>query len=51
MGIIVFITAILPAFGINGQIVANAETTGPTKDKIAAKFSDNPRVSTPSTLS
>ena len=41
MGIIVFITAILPAFGINGQIVANAETTGPTKDKIAAKFSDN----------
>ena len=41
MGIIVFITAILPAFGINGQIVANAETTGPTKDKVAAKFSDN----------
>lgn len=41
MGIIVFITAILPAFGINGQIVANAETTGPTKDKITARFSDS----------
>lgn len=41
MGIIVFITALIPAFGINGQIVANAETTGPTKSKISAKFSDN----------
>lgn len=41
MGIIVLMTALLPAFGINGQIVANAETTGPTKDKILAKFSDS----------
>ena len=41
MGIIVFITALLPAFGINGQIVASAETTGPTKNKILAKFSDS----------
>lgn len=41
MGIIVFITALIPAFGINGQIVANAETTGPTKSKILAKFSDS----------
>ena len=41
MGIIVFITALIPAFGINGQIVANAETTGPTKSKISAKFSDS----------
>lgn len=40
MGIVVFITAIIPAFGLNGQIVANAETTGPVKDKIAARFSD-----------
>ena len=41
MGIIVFITALIPAFGINGQIVASAETTGPTKNKILAKFSDS----------
>lgn len=40
MGIIVFITALLPTFGINGQIVANAETTGPTKSKLSPKFSD-----------
>lgn len=39
MGIIVFITALVPAFGLNGQIVANAETKGPTKDKITAKYS------------
>ncbi len=40
MGIIVFITALIPAFGLSGQIVANAETTGPTKEKITAKYSD-----------
>lgn len=40
MGIIVFITAILPVFGINGQLIANSETTGPTKSKMLAKFSD-----------
>ena len=40
MGIIVFITALVPAFGLSGQIVANAETTGPTKEKITAKYSD-----------
>lgn len=43
MGIIVFITAVLPAFGINGQLIANSETPGPTKDKITAKFSDASR--------
>lgn len=40
MGIIVFITALIPAFGLSGQIAANAETTGPTKEKITAKYSD-----------
>ncbi len=40
MGIIVFVTALIPAFGLSGQIVANAETTGPTKEKITAKYSD-----------
>ena len=40
MGILVFIMALLPALGINGQLVANAETPGPTKDKVASKFSE-----------
>ncbi|MCI8610082.1 MAG: TrkH family potassium uptake protein [Firmicutes bacterium] len=40
MGILVFIMALLPTLGISGQVVANAETPGPTKDKITAKFSD-----------
>lgn len=43
MGIIVFITALMPVFGINGQLIANSETTGPTKSKILAKFSDMSR--------
>ncbi len=40
MGILVFLMALLPALGISGQLMANAETTGPTKGKISAKFSD-----------
>jgi trk system potassium uptake protein TrkH len=44
MGVIVLIAALLPSFGLNGQIMANAETTGPTKDKIMAKFSDSAKV-------
>ena len=40
MGIIVFVMALLPVLGINGQIAANAETPGPTKDKLTARFSD-----------
>ena len=43
MGIIVFITALMPVFGINGQLIANSETTGPTKGKILARFSDQSR--------
>lgn len=43
MGILVFVMALLPALGISGQVVANAETPGPTKDKITAKFSDTAR--------
>jgi len=43
MGILVFIMALLPALGISGQLVANAETPGPTKDKVTAKFSDTAR--------
>lgn len=43
MGILVFIMALLPSLGISGQLVANAETPGPTKDKVTAKFSDTAR--------
>lgn len=40
MGIIVFATALLPSMGIGGQIVASAETPGPTLSKLTARFSD-----------
>lgn len=40
MGIIVFAAAILPSMGIGGQLVASAETPGPTLTKVKAKFSD-----------
>ena len=43
MGIIVFATALLPSIGIKGQIIASAETPGPTLDKIAPRFSDTAR--------
>lgn len=40
MGIIVFVMALLPAWGISGQMVAFQETPGPTKDKLTAHFTD-----------
>ncbi len=43
MGIVVFVMALLPVLGISGQIAANAETPGPTKDKLTAHFSDTAR--------
>lgn len=43
MGIIVIVMALLPVLGISGQIAANAETPGPTKDKLTARFSDTAR--------
>ena len=43
MGILVFIMAPLPSLGISGQTVANAETPGPTKDKVTARFADTAR--------
>lgn len=43
MGILVFVMALLPALGISGQNVANAETPGPTKDKVKARFSETAR--------
>ncbi|MBQ8564015.1 MAG: TrkH family potassium uptake protein [Firmicutes bacterium] len=43
MGILVFVMALLPSLGISGQNVANAETPGPTKDKVTARFSETAR--------
>ncbi len=40
MGIIVFAMALLPSIGVGGQIIASAETPGPTLDKISPRFSD-----------
>lgn len=39
MGIIVFAVAITPSFGMSGQVIASAETPGPTLDKITPRFS------------
>lgn len=39
MGIIVFVMAFLPNFGINAQNIANAETPGPIATKLTSRFS------------
>lgn len=43
MGILVLVVSVFPALGISGQSIASAETTGPTLQKIGAKFSDTSR--------
>ena len=40
MGIVVLFAAIIPSWGIKGQIAAYAETPGPSKGKLTGKFSD-----------
>ena len=40
MGIIVFVMAFLPSFGINAQNIASAETPGPISTKLTARFTD-----------
>ena len=40
MGIIVFAMALLPSIGANGQLIASAETPGPTLNKVSPRFSD-----------
>ena len=44
MGILVFAVALLPALGIGGQQIANAETPGPVLDKITHKMSDMAKI-------
>lgn len=40
MGIIVFVMALMPSTGASGQMIASAETPGPTLEKVSARFSD-----------
>jgi trk system potassium uptake protein TrkH len=40
MGIVVFAMALLPKLGVSGQLIASAETPGPTLDKLTPRFSD-----------
>ena len=43
MGILVFAIAMLPALGISGQNIVEAETPGPTLSKVTPKMSDTAR--------
>ncbi len=44
MGILVFAIALLPSLGIGGTQLMNAESTGPTKDKLTAKQSETAKL-------
>lgn len=44
MGILVFVISILPALGINGQIIARAETPGPVMEKMTVRMSDSAKI-------
>ena len=41
MGILVFVISLLPALGINGQIIARAEMPGPVLEKTTVRMSDS----------
>ena len=44
MGILVFVISLLPALGINGQVIARAETPGPVLQKTTVRMSDTAKV-------
>ena len=44
MGILLFVISFLPALGINGQIIARAETPGPVLKKITVRMSDSAKI-------
>ncbi len=44
MGIIVLAAALLPSIGVSGQMIASAETPGPTFAKISAKYTDTAKL-------
>ena len=41
MGILVFVISLLPALGINGQVIARAEMPGPVLQKTTVRMSDS----------
>ncbi len=43
MGIVVFFAALIPMWGIKGQIAAYAETPGPSKGKVTSRFTETAR--------
>ncbi len=44
MGILVFVISLLPTLGINGQVIARAETPGPVMQKMTVRMSDSAKV-------
>ena len=44
MGILLFVISILPALGINGQMIARAETPGPILEKMTVRMSDSAKI-------
>lgn len=44
MGILVFVISILPALGINGQVIARAEAPGPILEKTTMRMSDSAKI-------
>lgn len=44
MGILVFVISILPALGINGQMIVRAEAPGPVFEKMAVRMSDSAKI-------
>lgn len=44
MGILVFVISLLPALGINGQMIARAETPGPVLEKMTVRMSDSAKI-------
>ncbi|MEE0771564.1 MAG: TrkH family potassium uptake protein [Anaerovoracaceae bacterium] len=44
MGILVFVISLLPALGINGQMIARAETPGPVLEKMTFRMSDSAKI-------
>ena len=44
MGILVFVISILPALGVNGQFIMQAETPGPIFEKKTVRMSDSAKI-------
>lgn len=44
MGILILIISILPALGINGQLIARAEAPGPVMEKVTVRMSDSAKI-------